>query len=77
MPNSRGGRGGGGGGGGLLCVSVSVCVRATKFLQSCPALFPNPVDSSPRGSCVHGILQAKMLEWVAMPSSRGIFPIHR
>ena len=26
------------------------------------------------GSSVHGILQARILEWVAMPSSRGIFP---
>ena len=30
-----------------------------------------PVDSSPPGSSVHGILQARTLEWVAMPSSRG------
>ena len=29
---------------------------------------------SPPGSSVHGILQARILEWVAMPSSRGIFP---
>ena len=30
-----------------------------------------PVDCSPPGSSVHGILQARTLEWVAMPSSRG------
>ena len=30
-----------------------------------------PHDCSPQGSSVHGILQAKTLEWVAMPSSRG------
>jgi len=29
------------------------------------------VDCSPPGSSVHGILQARILEWVAMPSSRG------
>ena len=29
------------------------------------------MDSSPPGSSVHGILQARILEWVAMPSSRG------
>ena len=29
---------------------------------------------SPPGSSVHGILQARILEWVAMPSSKGIFP---
>ena len=31
----------------------------------------NPMDCSPRGSSVHGILQVGILEWVAMPSSRG------
>ena len=31
----------------------------------------DPVDYSPPGSYVHGILQARILEWVAMPSSRG------
>ena len=36
--------------------------------QSCPTL------SDPPASSVHGILQARILEWVAMPSSRGIFP---
>ena len=30
-----------------------------------------PVDRSPPGSSVHGILQARILEWVATPSSRG------
>ena len=38
--------------------------------QSCPTLC-NLMDWSPSGSSVHGILQARMLEWVAMPSSRG------
>ena len=49
----------------LLCV----CMHA-KSLQSCPALC-NPMDCSPPGSSVHGILQARTLEWVAIPSSRG------
>ena len=31
----------------------------------------DPMDYSPPGSSVHGILQARILEWVAMPSSRG------
>ena len=31
----------------------------------------NPMDCSPPGSSVHGILQARELEWVATPSSRG------
>ena len=33
--------------------------------------FCDPMDCSQPGSSVHGILQAKILEWVAMPSSRG------
>ena len=37
---------------------------ATATAQSCPTLF-NP------GSYVHGIFQARILEWVAIPSSRG------
>ena len=47
------------------------CVCA-KSRQSCPALC-NPLDRSPPGSSVHGILQARILEWVTMPSSRGSF----
>ena len=44
------------------------CVRV-KSLQSCPTLC-EPMDHSPRLSSVHGILQARILEWVAMPSCR-------
>ena len=43
---------------------------AAKSLQSCPTLC-DPIDGSPPGSSVHGILQARTLEWVAMPSSKG------
>ena len=38
--------------------------------QSCPTLC-DPMDCSPPGSSVHGILQARILEWITMPSSRG------
>ena len=38
--------------------------------QSCPTLC-NPVDCSPPGSSVHGILQARILQWVAISFSRG------
>ena len=38
--------------------------------QSCPTLC-DPMDHSPPGSSPHRILQARILEWVAMPSSRG------
>ena len=44
-----------------VCLWVWLC---------CPALW-NPVDCSRPGSSIHGILQARILEWVAMPSSRG------
>ena len=37
--------------------------------MSCPILC-DPTDCSPPGSSVRGILQARILEWVAMPSSR-------
>ena len=37
--------------------------------QSCPTLC-DPVDYSPPGSSVHGILQARIMEWVAIPFSR-------
>ena len=41
-----------------------------KLLQSRPTLC-HPVDYRPPGSSVHGILQARILEWVAIFSSRG------
>ena len=41
---------------------------AAKSLQSCPTLC-NPIDGSPPGSPVPGILQARTLEWVAISVS--------
>ena len=38
--------------------------------QSCPTLY-DPMDCSPPGSSVHRILQARILEWVAISFSRG------
>ena len=40
-----------------------------ELLQSCPTLC-DPVDCSLTGFSVHRILQARILEWVAVPSSR-------
>ena len=40
-------------------------------IQSCPTLCDDPVDCSPPDSCVHGISQARILEWVVIPFSRG------
>ena len=48
---------------------VCMCVHA-KSLQSCLPLY-DPMDFSPPGSSVHRILQGRILEWVAVPSSRG------
>ena len=42
---------------------------AAKSLQSCPTLC-NPIDGSPPGSSVPGILQARILEWVAISFSK-------
>ena len=47
-----------------------VIVCANKLLQLRPTLC-DPVDCSLLGSSIHGILQARILEWVAMPSSKG------
>ena len=47
-------------------MNVYVC----EVTQSCPTLC-DPVDCSPPGSSVHGILQARILEWVAISFSRG------
>ena len=48
---------------------LGACMHA-KSLQLCPTPC-NPMDYSPPGSSVQVILQARILEWVAMPSSRG------
>ena len=42
----------------------------SEVVQSCPTLC-NPVECSPPGSSVHGILQARILEWVAISFFRG------
>ena len=47
---------------------VGHAAAAAKSLQSCPTLC-NPIDSSPSGSPVPGILQARTLEWVAISFS--------
>ena len=41
--------------------------------QSCPTLCDS-MDSSPPGFSIHGVFQARILEWVAISFSRGIFP---
>ena len=47
---------------------MSAAAAASKSLQSCPTLC-DPIDGSPPGSSVPGILQATILEWVAISFS--------
>ena len=54
----------------LLIYSARGC--ACSVIQSCPSLC-DPMDCSPSGSSVHGILQARILEWAAI-SSPGELP---
>ena len=52
----------------LICVCVCVC--ACVHVQLCLILC-DPVNCSPSGSSVHGIFQARTLEWVAITFSKG------
>ena len=53
-----------------------MCVH-TQSLQLCPALC-NPVVCSPPVSSVHGILQARVLEWVAIPPPEDLpYPVFK
>ena len=51
-----------------LSLSTHLLAAAAKLLQSCPTLC-DPIDGSPPGSPVPGILQARTLEWVAISFS--------
>ena len=53
-------------------LSVRIIAAAVLAAQSCPTLC-NLMDCSPPGSSVHGISQARILEWAGIPFSRGIF----
>ena len=60
----------------LNCLLVYVCVH-TNLLQSYPILC-GPVDCSPPGSSVHGVLQARILEWLGCHALlQGIFQTQR
>ena len=56
----------------LTSSSYLQCVCVCTVTQLCLTLC-DPMDCRPPGSSVHGILQARVLEWVAMPFSRGSF----
>ena len=59
-------------------ISVMQCVHVPRLLCVCVCVLNhfscvslcNPMDCSPPGSSVHGTLQARILEWAAVPSSR-------
>ena len=53
----------------LLEVSYSLSAAAAKSLQSCPTLC-DAIDGTPPGSSVPEILQARILEWVALSFSK-------
>ena len=51
-----------------MCWVPGAAAAAAKSLQSCPTLW-DPIDGSPPGSPIPGILQARTLEWVAISFS--------
>ena len=57
----------------ILLFSIFECTEKLCVLShfSHIWLFCDPIDCSPPGSSVHGILQARIQEWVTMPFSRG------
>ena len=56
-----------------FCCCIILIVHVCKWLQLFPTLC-RPMNYSPPDPSVHGILQARILEWDAMPSSRGSSP---
>ena len=56
--------------GGYMCAGLRSTCLQVRWVTSVMSTLCNPVDCSPPGSSVHGILQARILECVAMPSSR-------
>ena len=55
----------------ILTCEPFAAAAAAKLLQSCPTLC-DPIDGSPPGSTVPGILQARTLEWVAIAFSNAL-----
>ena len=63
----------------LISICIQLCISAYTYIHACPKVLVaqlcltlcNPVDCSPPGSSVHGILQERILERVAIPFSRG------
>ena len=54
----------------IVQISHGAAAAAAESLQSCPTLC-DPMDGSPPGSSIHGIFQARVLEWGAIAFSHG------
>ena len=54
-------------------MAYAAAAAAAKSLQSCPTLC-DPIDGSPPGPSVHGIFQARVLEWGAIAFSEMAYP---
>ena len=60
---------------GMGCHFLLQCIKVkseSEIVQSCPTL-SDPMDCSLAGSSIHGIFQARMMGWVTISYSRGIF----
>ena len=57
----------------LLLGRKAMTNLVTLVTQACLTLW-DPMDCSPLGSSVHGLLQARIMEWIALSSSRGSSP---
>ena len=57
----------------VLLRACHICTCCPSVTQSCPTLC-DPMDCSPPGSSVHGILQARILEWAAISFSSYLLP---
>ena len=54
-----------------VCLETLKCVHVCVWVAQSCLILCDPMDYSPPGSSVHGILQARILEWVAIPFSMG------
>ena len=53
-------------------VYIDICVCMYLFTELCLTIC-SPMDYSPPGSFVHGVLQGRILEWVVVPFCKGLF----
>ena len=58
----------------IQAILISLCMHACSVTWVCVWLFPTPCSLAPPAFSVHRVIQARILEWVSMPSSRGLNP---